>query len=115
MSKLINFVIIDDEIHVKVHKAFVINKYKENLKKLSKDVVVPGFRKGKAPLHIVDKFLEKDLVNYKSCFETMSEIYLILSQDEIDVNNYMHYPDTEGLVEQFKSEEKFLSIKFIHS
>jgi len=103
----------DGKIEVLVHIAYFKDKYKKELLSQQKDIVIPGFRKGKAPVVLVEKFLGKELLTCKVSHDVITDVSIYLLEQDIQVNNYTHYPKAEALLENFDFSNKFFSILFV--
>jgi trigger factor len=74
------------EIFVELSKEEFDRFYREALFELSKDFKFPGFRKGKAPMELIEKSIDQKIVLDKAARKAIEEIYLkIISKEKIEV------------------------------
>jgi trigger factor len=62
-------------IEVELEPKEVNNKYEQKFREVSKKISIPGFRKGKAPRHLVEKFIYIDALKKETLEDLISEAY----------------------------------------
>ncbi|GIW21476.1 MAG: trigger factor [Candidatus Sericytochromatia bacterium] len=62
-------------IEVELDAEEVNNKYEKKFRDVSKRVSIPGFRKGKAPRHLVEKYIYTDVLKREVVEDLISESY----------------------------------------
>jgi FKBP-type peptidyl-prolyl cis-trans isomerase (trigger factor) len=63
------------ELTITIANSTIKSKYQESLKEEAKSLDLPGFRKGKAPLNLVEEKLGKDVIYQKALEKTLPEAY----------------------------------------
>jgi trigger factor len=85
-------------VHVEIDRAHFDAEYAKNLRKARKDYARPGFRKGKAPIEMVDKDLGNE-VRMNTLDEIMPRAY------QAAMSEHKFWPVSDPQLEDLKMDE----------
>ena len=74
---------------------FVSKARKESIKKIKTEKTLPGFRKGKAPLSIVEKFYGEQATQDAIGSYVAKEFYKALEEEKIEPLGYPRFANTD--------------------
>ncbi len=88
------------EIHIEADEKLLTKVKKDTLKKLQPEVSAPGFRQGKAPLHIVEKQVDEKYFHSRFLDEALNQLFIealsehklrTLSGPEVEVKSFVPF------------------------
>jgi trigger factor len=101
---------VTKEINLTIPAEEVDKEYEKYLKKSAQEISVPGFRKGKAPLNVVERMYEDKIRNYFYEYYIDEVFSKVVKENEI---KYLHYPEVKD-VQWEKGNDMTIKIEIEH-